>query len=198
MADPFTLAAIGMTAGAAGAGTSALGSIMGGKAQAKMYQYQAGVSQLNKQIEEQNAAYSRHVGEVQAQQSGMKTRFEVGTTKAIQAASGLDVNTGSAVDVRESQQQIGSFNQAMIRSNAARQAYGHDISAMKEGAQVGVNRAAAAGVSSASKLSAFSSILGGVSNVSSKWLQGKEVGLLGGDAGNYGGSPETNWRLAPI
>ena len=44
MADPVSLAVIGMGAAAAGGGVSALGSLFSGQAQSNMYNYQAGVA----------------------------------------------------------------------------------------------------------------------------------------------------------
>src|SRR6266446_6811854 len=121
MADPVTLA--GMAATAGGAIVGAIGSSYKGQAESNMYNYQAGVAQVNEQIAKQNAAYEKELGETQAQEAGMKTRAEMGQIKAAQGASGLDVNCCSAVDVQKSAQEVGTFNETMIRSNAAKRAY---------------------------------------------------------------------------
>jgi predicted RNA-binding protein len=106
-----------------------MGKSFESKAQSNMYQYQAGMAQINKQIDEQNAAYARSVGEVEAQKSGMRSRFQLGGIKVAKAAGNIDVNSGSAREVQDSQEAIGQHDQSIIRSNAARQAYGYDVEA---------------------------------------------------------------------
>src|SRR5229473_3599962 len=171
MADPASIAMIGMGTSAAGGIVGAIGSAFSGESNARMYEYQANVARMNQQIQKQNADYARSAGEVEAQQSGMKTRFMVGSQKAGQGASGLDVNRGSAVDVRTSQLQVGAEDQAIIRSNAARRAYGYEVEAAQSGAEVGIKGMAASGSRTAGWIGAAGSILGGASSVSSKWLQ---------------------------
>src|SRR5215831_2825492 len=123
MADPLTLA-ISMGATIAGGATSAFGAVQGGQAQAGMYQYQAGLARMNAQIQRQNAIYATQRGEAEAMQSGMKTRQQIGETLTRQAASGLDVNAGSGIQVRRSEQELGTYDEATLRSNAAVKAYG--------------------------------------------------------------------------
>src|SRR5712691_9203333 len=105
-------AVIGGVLGAVGGGIKAFGDASAASAQANMYQYQAGVAQINKNIQLQNADYARKAGEVEAQESGMATRFRVGEIKTAQAGKGLDVDSGSAVEVRESQVEVGQFDEA--------------------------------------------------------------------------------------
>lgn len=179
MADPVTMATIGIASTAAGGGVSAFGSIMGGNANAAMYQYQAGIAQMNKKIADQNAAYETALGETQAQQSGMKTRAVIGATRAQQGASGLDVNTGSNVSVRASEAELGAEDQAMIRSNAAFRAYGDEVQAANFTAQSQVDTMAASYSQTAGEIGAFSSILGAGGSVSSKWMQASQLGIAG-------------------
>lgn len=189
------LPAIGLASTALGAVTGAIGSSYAGEAKANMYQYQAGVADINKKIASQNADYSRQVGEVKAQDSGLKTMFQVGKMKAAQGASGLDVNSGSASATRDSQTLIGQHDQATIRSNAARMAYGYDIEAVKYGAEADMDRMAASNAKQAGGLGAISSILGGAASVSSKWLQGSSAGAWGGSGGSSDGGykPTSSW-----
>jgi hypothetical protein len=172
---------------------------------ANMSDYQAGVAKMNQQIALQQADYARSVGEVEAEESGMKTRAEVGMTKATQAASGLNVNTGSAVDVRSSMVELGAFDQNTIRANAAKVAWGYDIEATQDEAQsslytmtAATQRMAATAATTgaqmtraalpleerayglagkAGDISTFGSIVNAGSSVASKWLAGSEKGL---------------------
>lgn len=195
---PLPLAGIGLASTAIGAGVSAVGSSYAGQAKSDMYNYQAGVADLNKKIASQNADYSREVGEVKAQDSGLRTEFQVGKMKAAQGGSGLDVNSGSALATRQSQTLIGQHDQGTIRSNAARQAYGFDIEAIKYGAEGDMLRTAGKNAIEAGNLGAVSSILGGASSVASKWLQGTSAGVWGGTGGSGGSSdggykPTSSW-----
>ncbi len=124
-----------------------MGQAFGFKTQAQQYEYasniakyQAAVSLVNRDIAKQNAAYARDVGEVEAQQAGMKSRAEVGEMTAAQGASGLDVGKGSAVRVRESMIDLGYYNQTLVRSSAAKKAYGYEVEAVQHEAQSDVYR----------------------------------------------------------
>lgn len=181
--DPVILTAISIGTTALGAGVSAFGSMKSGEAQAGMYNYQASIAKVNQQIAKQNADYALAAGEVEAQRSGMKTRAQIGETRAIQGASGLDVNTGSAARVRTSEAEIGLQDQALIRSNAARRAYGYEVEGEQQKSQASLYGMAAENASSAGKIGALSSILGGASSVSSKWLQASQIGVGSGGGG---------------
>lgn len=172
-----TIANVGAGASAAGGITSAIGAILGGNAQASTYKYQSGVALINKQIALQNADYSRKVGEVEAQQSGMKTAAQISSTKSIQSASGIDVNSGSHVGVRDSEEEIGQLDESIIRSNAAKKAYGYEVEASKDEAESKVLDSASSKSKMAGYLSAFGSVLGAAGSVSSKWLQASQVGI---------------------
>lgn len=188
--DPGSIAAAGIGSSLLGSLTGTFGAMSGGEAQSQMFQYQAGVAQLNKKIALQNADYSRATGEVQAQESGMKTAALLGTQKATQGAGGLAVNSGSNADVRSSTEDIGGFDQTTIRANAAKRAYGYEVEATQDESQSKLFQMAGDNALKAGKISALSSILGGASSVSSKWLQGNQQGLWG-SRGVSGVDPDT-------
>jgi hypothetical protein len=180
MADPTTMIAVGgMAATAIGGLVGAMGSSYTGQAQAAAYNYKAGLATVNSQIAKQNADYEIATGEVEAQQSGMKTREMVGQEKAIAGASGLDVNTGSKAAVVQSTEEIGGENQAVIRSNAARRAYGYDVQALQFEAESQLDKGAATMAKTAGDIGAVSTILGTMGSLGSKYIQGKQIGLYG-------------------
>jgi hypothetical protein len=185
MADPVTIgiAVVGAAASFAGSMVSAAGQEYDAGAKANMLNYQKSVAMVNKNIAEQNAAYERYTGEVSAQESGMKTRYEVGVAKATQAGSGLDVNTGSTADVRKSMQEVGYQDEALIRANAARRAYGSEVEAFTKGTDAVMYGAGATTARKMGDIGATASILGGASSVADKWLQAsKQFG--GGSTSN--------------
>lgn len=175
MADPFTWAAIGTAASVAGGAVGATGALAKGSSDKAMYGYQAGVALLNQNIAKQNAAYTRDVGENAAFISGRKTQATIGTEKVDQSASGLDVNSGSALDVRKSTAAVGGIDQATIRQNYAKKAYGFEVEAATKGAEATGDIIGGEQAEKSGKINATSSILGTVSSVSSKWLQGSSV-----------------------
>lgn len=171
MADPISMVAIGsMAATAIGSGVSAYGSMQSGAAKSNMYQYQAQVARINKQIQEQNEAYARDEGEVAAQQAGMKYRDVRARTMAAQSHSGIDVNRGTGVNVRESEVKVGQQEQAIIRADAAKRAYGFDLEAMQAEHQGVAYEYAAKDSKSAGTLGAISSLVSGAASVGSKWM----------------------------
>lgn len=177
MADPITLSTLAMAGTAAGAGVGAFGAITGGNAQAGMYEYQQGVAKINQQIQKQNADYARATGEVEASVEGAKNRQAVGGIRAVQGASGVDVGSGSATQVQEGQRQQGEFDQAIIRSNAAKKAYGYEVEATQSEAQANIYGMAAKNSKTAGLLGAFTSILGGATSVAGKWYDATRLGI---------------------
>lgn len=174
----------------------------GYEADTKAYMYKAGIAEMNKKVKLQDADYARWAGETEAQQSGMKTRFNISTAKAKQAGSGLEVDFGSPSAVRDSILEIGQYDQSMIRTNAAKKAYGFQVEAATAEADKTLNEMAAeksttaamfarqgAGeaadtAETAGHVGAMKSILGASSSVASKWIQGSSLGMTGGGTGH--------------
>jgi len=234
MADPATMGVIGIGSSvmggltkAAGAKTNAqaqqlniqgqmlqtIGAAFGQRVQAEQYlyeadinKYQSAVSLINRDIAKQNAAYSREVGEVEAQQVGMKAAAERGEMTAFQGASGLSVSGGSATRVREGMIEIGYYDQMQTRASAAKKAYGYEVEAAMHEAQSEVYRFTATENEFQSKMAltaanmteqalplqqqamgiaqkagdigVMGSLVGAAGSVADKWVQGKGFGLF--------------------
>ena len=191
-----------------------MGQAFGFKAQAQqsrytanINKYQAGVAELNKEIAKSNANYSRDLGEVEASQAGMKAHADLGEMIAHQGASGISVSSGSSAKVRESMVEIGKYTQDVIRSSAAKKAYGYDVEAAQYGAQADVyrytaeqneaqatNAMTAAGITekslslqqsamglvdTAKTVNIVGSLVGTAGSVADKWSEGSFKGLTG-------------------
>lgn len=191
MADPVILGTIGIASSAMQGlvGMSAAG--MQAEAQSKMYQYQAGVANLNKQIAKQNADYALATGETTAMIQGMRQRSQIGSATARFGASGIASGSGSSADVLRSMGQVAGLEQGIIRNNAARQAYGYEVAATQAGAQAGMYQGAAANAEAAGQMNIMSSLIGGISNVSSKWLSASQSGIFGDTAKSSGNVSST-------
>lgn len=176
------MALVGTGLTVAGGATKAFGEMASGDAQQKQYQYRAGVAKLNKQIAEQNAEYALVAGERNQQRKGMETAFVLGKQLVAQSSSGFDVNSGSQVAVRDSTTEVGRMDQGVIREEASRKSQGYRHKAVAEEAEIGANLAAGENAKSASRIQAFSTILGTAGSVAGKWYQG------GSSFGGGGGS----------
>ncbi len=99
-----------------------------------------------------------------------------------QAASGLDVNSGSAAAVQASQKTITGIDTAQIRSNAAKVAYDYDVKSTMDLNQSTLDVMAGQNAKIAGDISAASSILGTVGSVANKWSAGTTSGLFGSGA----------------
>lgn len=183
---PAALGIFSSLAGLAGAGVSALGSLFGGQSQAAMFQYQSAIAQLNANIAGSNAEYASNAGATQAAETGMQTRAQIGSTRAIQGASNIAVGSGSAPAVVSSERQIGDINVANVVNNAARVAYGYTVQQQADTIQSKLDLAGASNSVTAGTIGAVSSLLSGAGSVASKWIQMGQSGMFGPS-----GSPAT-------
>lgn len=184
MTAPSTIGTVGLGATAAGGAFSAIGNIFSGMSQSKMYNYQAQIARINSQIDLQNADYARNKGEIDATQYGIKAAQQRGHILAAQGASGLDVHGGSATDVRASQQKVAQMDMNQIRSNAAKTAYDFTVQSTNDLNQAGLYDRAAKNSVTSGILNGLGSIIGTAGSVSSKWLQGRQMGLWGNSSSN--------------
>lgn len=178
------LGAVGIGATVAGGIVSAQGALTNAQATQNSFNYQAGVAQINSQIDLQNADYARDQGEVKAQLYGMQAGQRQAQIKNTQAASGLDVNSGSAVAVQDSQKKITGIDTAQIRSNAAKVAYDYDVKSTMDLNQSTLDVMAGQNAKIAGDIQAESSILGTVGSVATKWSAGTSSGLFGSGSGS--------------
>lgn len=122
MADPVTWAVV---LSATAAATSAVGTVSAGEAKASAANYQAQIAKNNAVIANQNAEYSLEAGAAQSAAESQKGAAGLSAIKARQAASGLDINSGSAVNVRAGQAETNTLNTLTTEHNALLQAYGY-------------------------------------------------------------------------
>lgn len=169
--------AVGLGATLAGGLLSAFGAQKEGESAQQAYNYRAQVARINADINRQNADWTRAKGEKDTEQFGMKAAQQRGAIRAAQGASGLDVNSGSARDVQRSQEKVVQKDMSQIRANAAKIAYDYETKATMDENQASLDTMAGENASNAGDLKAWSSIIGTVSTVSSKWQQGKTTGL---------------------
>jgi hypothetical protein len=166
-----TLSTVGAVAGAAGGLVSAIGAISSSEATGKAAEYQAQVAANNEQLAKTNAQMAGASGEQQVEAQGLKTRATVGAIKAAQAASNIDVNTGSAVDVQSSAAELGELDALTIRANAQKQVYGYETQGLSFQGQQGLASAEAAQAPVAGAIGAAGSLLSGASSVANQYAR---------------------------
>jgi hypothetical protein len=170
MCEPTTLMMVSVGLAAVGTGVGVYGAIQQGQAQKAQMDYQAGVAKNNQIIATQNATWAAQSGEAQAEGASMRNAQNIGRTRAIVGASGVNVDAGSPLKVLEAQDRLGMLDALTIKSNAARAVYGYNVAGMSYGAQSQLDTAAGKFSATAGDINAVSSIAGGASSVSDKWL----------------------------
>lgn len=177
---PGWLSAIGSSANLLGGITGALGALQQGQASANSAKYNAEIQKQNAAISRENAAVAGQAGAEQAFQIGSKTRATVGGIKANQAASGIDVNSGSAVDVRSSAAELGELDALTVRSNAAREAYGYQQQASSHDQQSSLDTFEAKNDATAGAINASSTFLGSLGSAADNFTKFQLAGGFGG------------------
>lgn len=177
MGGPTALASIAGGANMGGSVLGAIGALTSGNANAAMYNYKAGMALINKQVADQNAQYAIESGGISAEERGLQGGQQIGATKVAQSGAGIDVNSGTAAVVRQNQTSAVGEDQAIIRWNASKKAYGQEVEAAQDTAESVLDTSAAANAKTAGQIGALSSILGGVSSVASKWSQANTLGI---------------------
>ena len=160
---------VAAVAGVIGTAVSAVGMIQSGQAQAKSASYAAQVARNNALIADKNANYAIQSGNAQEQQTGMQDRALLGAVVSGEAASGLDVNTGTTAQVQQGQREIGKLDQDTIAHNAAMEAYGYRTQSMNFSAQSSLDKSQAAQAGPAGIAGAAGGLLSGASSLADKW-----------------------------
>lgn len=164
-----------------GGAVGAYGDIFQGDAQANAYKYNAAVASQNAQVAQENARLAGESGTATAAAVSLRNMQNMGQIKAQQGASGLDVNSGSAVDVRASAKELGTLDAYNARVQAVREAYGYETQAHNYEAEATLDQYQADISQEASYFNAAGTMLGAASNAANSytsWMM--ETGGFGG------------------
>lgn len=168
----MSIAAVSGGLGALGAVTQFIGSAEAGYAASNAATYQAAVAHNNAIIASQNAEEAAQAGVAQAGAVSLKAAERYGAVRSGQAASGVDVNTGSAVDVRAATRTAGALDSETVLHNAELAVYGY--------------RAKATSFEAESELDKM------------KAEQAKEAGLIGGAGGLIGSASAVGFKFGGL
>jgi hypothetical protein len=137
------------------------------------------VARNNATIAQQNAVRAEQAGYAAAENQSRQGAAQLGKVKVSQAASGIDVNTGSAVDVQAGERETNQLNTETVFQNDLMKAYGYRVNAENFQAESQLDTAKAEEAVPASVLSASGGLLSSASGIGGKWSS----------PGSWGGAP---------
>jgi hypothetical protein len=173
--DPGSLLLGSMVLGGLGTATSAAGKVSAGYAKSQNAAYQSQVAANNAAIAQQDATLEIQAGEIAAVNQGLKTRARIGSERATMGAAGIDVNSGSAVDVQAGTAELGMLDALTVRSDAAKRAYRKSVEAVSDTAQSQLLAAQSEQEKTAGWLGAGETLLSGASTVGGSWAKYKTL-----------------------
>lgn len=145
-------------------GLSALGSVSQANQARQAGQAANQAAQYNAQVSEAQATDALQRGEANAAQIRGRTRQQIGRQTTALAGAGVDVGSGSALDIISDTAAFGSMDEQTARSNAMREAYGFRTQSQQQRLQGQQAR-------QAGRNQATSSILGGAARTFNLWDQ---------------------------
>lgn len=165
MGDPLTMAMVAMSV--YGAYSQASAASKAASSQKNAYEYQAQVSANNAKIAEWQAQNEIAKGQQAEIEQRRKTAALKGTQTASLAARGLDISTGSALNILTDTDYMGEQDALTIRDNAAKAAWSARLQGANESGNSAFYSSAASGISPSGAFT--SSLLGSAGSVASSW-----------------------------
>lgn len=159
MCAPNTMAGIGLTSQATGALVRAAGLFGNTKAARDAAEY-------NARYAEQQAADARTRGQKELYRSRRQYRQTGGSARAHLAASGVDLTQGNPLEILTGIEYAQSQDEATIRENARREAFGYTVRAANYRSEAHANNP---------WLAATGSLLTDAGRVADRWYQYKKV-----------------------
>jgi hypothetical protein len=107
-----------------GLALSAWGGYQEGKAQEDAAKYSAAVDRNNATLKDQQAEQVSKIGAIEEERHRRKVQQAIGGQRAALAANGLDLSSGTPLDLVTETAALGEEDALNIRFNAAREAWG--------------------------------------------------------------------------
>ena len=103
-----------------------VGSVQQAKSTQAQYNYQAEINRKNAKIAQANADQKRQEGIEESRMQRIKTLQKIGSQQAAMAANGVDVSSGTALDIIEDTSAMGELDALTTRYNAETQALAYE------------------------------------------------------------------------
>ena len=136
------------------------GGVQTARAQRAAGEAQAQADEANARIGQQQAEQARQIGNMEEERQMRRVRAAVATQRATQAANGLDVNSGTALDLQAETAGFGTADALNLRSNAIRQAWGFEVGAVNDINSASAARAAGSNAATGTMLTTASQVAG--------------------------------------
>lgn len=160
-----------------GAVFGAVSSISQGKAQSDAYSAQAKAAEQNAATASKQAEISAQAGAQEEQRVRNRTAQIAGQQKAGLSASGLDIATGSPLDILTETSTQGNIDALATRRNAAQQTWGYQAEQTNYQNQASSARASASNAQTAGYMGAVGSLLTGATKQQDMYSKRKKVGF---------------------
>lgn len=157
-------------------GVAAYGAYTQAKAAKSSANYQADVDEQNAKAQERNAQDIEARGREEQDRYRRRLAQMMGSQRVQLAGTGVDIGSGSALDLMADTAGEGARDVATIGQNTARDAYGARVGAMSAQAQANIGRATASGISPG--LQTGTSLMSGATQFGDQWYTFKKNGDL--------------------
>lgn len=166
MCEPVSLTTGLMIASSA---LTATGAVMQGVSTRNSMRYKAAMGERNAALDRAAARDALKRGEIENRRQQQRTAQRLGAQRAGLAASGLDVDFGSAGELQDDTRRMGWEDSQTVRENAMREARGYEISAWNRDAGAAADRATGSAAMWSAAMDAGGSLLTGAQQVRKSW-----------------------------
>ena len=153
---------------------STLGAYAQARAEKQQLKYQATIDEQNRRIAEYNKEAAIERGDIEEKQRRLEISRDQGTQLAFLASHGVDVGSGSSLDILSDTAFTGELDALTIKDNAMREAFGYEVDAYNKAASASMKRTAADNISPAG--SALATFATGASKTGAKYYDLKSQG----------------------
>jgi len=160
----------------AGLFAGVVGSYWSAKSDKIIAEGQARIAEINARISEMGAQQELIRGNAEVGRLTMQAGRVKSAQRVALAANGVDLGVGNAAEIAASTEIMKEIDKNTITANAVRSAWGYRTQAMNYQNEAIGARAKAASISPGT--AAFSSLLGGATQVADKWYGMKKAGAL--------------------
>jgi hypothetical protein len=156
----------------------AAGQMQQANAASNAAKYNSQVADMNAKIESRRAQDALERGKIDEQNKRREVSQVKGQQIAGMSANGVDVGFGSSLDTLVDTATFGELDALTVRSNAAREAYGHDVAAVNKKADSQLFQAEAKSAKTGGYLSAIGTLVGGAGDAWGSYKK-KSMGAYG-------------------
>jgi hypothetical protein len=171
MAAASTTAIVAIAATVVSAAVSAYGAVQQGNAAKNAAEYQSAVNRNNQQVAEWQAGDAIRRGEEAERQHRLRVAGVIGKQKSSMAANGVDLSSGSPLDIIGDTALFAELDALTIRSNAEREAYGYRVQSSNFAANSRLNLMQGSQAQTAGMIGAGATLLGGMGQAAGSWAK---------------------------